>query len=153
MKSFRERRLLALSTGLIFSGLAVAAVTNQSGTGMGAARGKRVISPDMHRQSVGNSHMLQLYETWMVELFCSKARNRQRLGGDGKACTSEVIQKLVGKCSAKIRERGPRAYFKEAPEGAEFLRIVQAYQECLQRRADRLGSGRRAPGFPAAAGS
>jgi hypothetical protein len=88
--------------------------------------------------------MLQLYETWMAELFCKKSRNREKFAGSGKACTPETVQKLVGRCSEKIRRRGATAYFKDAPEGAEFLRIVQAYQVCLGRGAERMQSRRKA---------
>jgi hypothetical protein len=153
MKRFRSRFLVAISAILVCSSLAVAAVPGQGGGGKYMSRGKRLESPGMRRQSVGNSHMLQLYETWMVELFCSKARNRERLAGEAKACTSHVIQSLLITCSAQIREQGPRAYFKAAPEGAEFLRIVQSYQDCLRRGADRASSGRRAARSIAEAGS
>lgn len=138
MTNIRGRLGMALPLWLAFSLVASATVPDWSGANINQGRKKRPESPDLRRQSTDSAHMLQLYETWMVELFCKKSRNREKFVGSGKACTPETVQKLVGRCSEKIRTRGAIAYFKDAPEGAEFMRIVQAYQVCLGRGAERM---------------
>lgn len=153
MESFLGRLYVALTLWLTFSVVSSAAISDLRGADTDKGRNTRLESPDLRRRTTDSAHMLQLYETWMVELFCKKSRNRARFAGSGKACTQETVQELVGRCSEKIRRRGATAYFKDAPEGAEFLRIVQDYQDCLGRGAERMRSRGNAHGTRAADGS
>ncbi|MBT8441937.1 MAG: hypothetical protein KJO76_06075 [Gammaproteobacteria bacterium] len=140
MEDLRGRQFVALTFWLAFSCASSAAIHDWTDVPVDKGRNKRLESPDLLPQATDSAHMLQLYETWMVELFCKKSRNREKFSDSGKACTPETIQKLVGRCSEKIRRRGAVAYFKDAPDGAEFMRIVQAYQGCLGRGADQMKS-------------
>ena len=97
-------------------------------------RGRR--SMDMRRYEPASGHTLQLFETWMVELFCAKSRNRHHFDGDATSCTRQALGKPVAGCSAPIRDQGVEVFFRAAPDGAEFLRMVETYQGCLRQRID-----------------
>ena len=113
-----------------------------------AARNIRKESPRMTRQPADTGHLVPLYEAWMIEVFCGRRANQRRFGNSRADCVRGVGGEPVARCSAKLRERVPKAYSDGVSEVETklgrhtFTGFIKAYQVCLRRSAGPAHVGR-----------
>ena len=91
----------------------------------------------MTRQPADTGHLVPLYEAWMIEVFCARRANQRRFGNSRADCVRGVGGEPVARCSAKLRERVPKAYTDRVSEvdanlgRHTFAKFIRAYQVCL----------------------
>ena len=113
-----------------------------------AARTIRNESPRMTRQPADTGHLMPLYEAWMIEVFCARRANQRQFGNSRADCIRGVGGEPAARCSAKLRERVPKAYSDGVSEAETkpgrhtFTGFIKAYQACLRRNTGPSHAGR-----------